>query len=178
VFESAQVPMLPKYIIFESPTKLFTYSRVLGFCFLGISIFILVATIKLSSANKQSLLPKAIFFIALTFPVLCSYASTKFEYSREQVRNGWNDQTNIKIIQTPEIIRILETENIVYVATSHSQEIHIQLKDGRRFKGTYDQSEAGPYSNHEQLFDIYNLARHIKNNRPEKEVKHWSMAIQ
>ena len=83
-----------------------------------------------------------------------------------------------EIIQTPEIIRILETENIVYVATSHSQEIHIQLKDGRRFKGTYDQSEAGPYSNHEQLFDIYNLARHIKNNRPEKEVKHWSMAIQ
>ncbi|HUS47802.1 MAG TPA: pitrilysin family protein [Phycisphaerae bacterium] len=76
-------------------------------------------------------------------------------------------------IKTPEIIRILENEQIEFIATAHSQTIHIRLKDGREYEGKYVHAEAGEYSDDRKLFDILNLVTHIKKHRPPEEVKGW-----
>jgi len=79
------------------------------------------------------------------------------------------------VIKTPEIIRILEEERIESVSTRHSQRISIRLKDGRKFKGLYVHAEAGKYSRDKDLYDILNLAMHIRENRPAREVKGWTV---
>ena len=79
-------------------------------------------------------------------------------------------------MDTPEIIHLLEEEKVYFVDTMHSQEIRITLKDGSKFVGTYVHAESGKYSEHEHFFDVYNLARHIRSNRPEKE--QWGFSIE
>ena len=66
-----------------------------------------------------------------------------------------------KEIDTPEIVRILEEEPIASFSNSHSQDIHIILKDGRTYLGTYDQEKAGKYATDPHLFNILNLTKHI-----------------
>lgn len=74
-------------------------------------------------------------------------------------------------IDTPEIIRILEKETLASVSTYHSQRIHIRLKDGRMYVGTYEQEKAGKYSKDPKMFDILNLTKHILDKRPPADVK-------
>ncbi|MCP4645339.1 MAG: hypothetical protein GY851_33155 [bacterium] len=78
-------------------------------------------------------------------------------------------------IDTGEIIRILEKEQIRGIGTAHNQSISIELVDGRKFLGTYVPEEAGKYSADKNLSDILNLVMHIKKNRPPEEVKNWNI---
>ena len=78
-------------------------------------------------------------------------------------------------VKTPEIVRILEEEHVVFTGTTHSQRIHIRLMDGREFKGVYVRAQAGKYSRADNLGDILNLVMHIKKNRPADEVKDWQI---
>ena len=71
--------------------------------------------------------------------------------------------------------RILEEEAIAFIATTHSQSIHIQLEDGSRYKGQYVPKEASKYSPDAKLSDILNLVVHIKKQRPPAEVKGWKI---
>ena len=80
-----------------------------------------------------------------------------------------------KNVDTEEIIRILEEEQIDFTASTHSQVIYILLKDGREYEGKYVHSEAGVYSKDPDLFDILNLAVHIKEKRPPEEVEDWGI---
>lgn len=75
-----------------------------------------------------------------------------------------------ELIRTPEIVRILENEDIAYTSTTHSQHISIQLTDGSRYVGRYVPSEAGKYAS---ITDILNLTIDIRNKRPPAEVKDW-----
>jgi len=84
-------------------------------------------------------------------------------------------QTEPSVVKTPEIIRLLEEESITFIGTTHSQSIHIQLKDGSRYKGSYLQNEAGKYSTDPHLSDILNLVIHIKKQRPPDDVKGWQI---
>ncbi|MFC1859888.1 MliC family protein [Thermodesulfobacteriota bacterium] len=84
-------------------------------------------------------------------------------------------QKGPSVIETPEIVRILEEERIESVATTHSQTIYIRLKDGREYKGTYVHAQAGRYSDDDHLFDILNLVSHIKKKRPPEEVGGWNI---
>ncbi len=68
-------------------------------------------------------------------------------------------------IETPEFIRLLETGDLIYIETRHSQTIIIRLVDGREFEGVYRQPKSGPYSDVEKFFDIANLAGHIVDTR-------------
>ena len=79
------------------------------------------------------------------------------------------------VIQTPEIVRILEREAVVFIATSHSQSIHIQLKDGSLYQGIYIPTQAGKHSQDPNLSDILNLVNHIKRRRSPDEVKEWKI---
>lgn len=81
-------------------------------------------------------------------------------------------------IQTPEIIRILEEENIASLRTAHSQSISITLRDGRRYMGKYDQSQAGQKYGDDHLWDILNLVSHIRANRRPEEVRDWSITCE
>ena len=81
-------------------------------------------------------------------------------------------------IETKEIVRILEQEDIDSISTSHSQKIYIRLKDGREYEGTYEHSQAGKYSTDEHFFDILNLVMHITKNRPPEEVKDWQIIME
>lgn len=82
------------------------------------------------------------------------------------------------VIQTPEIIRILEKESIESISTTHAQNIYIQLIDGRTYKGKYIYTESGKYADDPQLYDILNLVIHIKENRPDKETRDWTIACE
>ena len=81
-------------------------------------------------------------------------------------------------IETPEIVRILEDEDIAGIATLHCQSIHIELKNGCTYGGTYEQAEAGKYANDPHLRDIYNLVRHILATRPAEETRGISIACE
>lgn len=98
----------------------------------------------------------------------CSSRSASLQDSRIQ-------SVQIDNVDTPEIIRILETGNIASVSTSHSQVIHIQLEDGTRFQGYYDHREAGEYSENPDLFDILNLVIHIREQRENSESLDWDI---
>ena len=82
------------------------------------------------------------------------------------------------IIETAEIIRILEKEQVKAIKTTHAQTIYIQLTDGREYKGTYVYEESGKYANDPHLYDILNLVLHIQKKRPQQEVKDWSIACE
>lgn len=73
-----------------------------------------------------------------------------------------------KNMTTAEIIFLLENEDIDYVATSHSQHISIFLKNGKKFSGRYNASEAPEKYQKENLNDILNLTVYIKNHRIRK----------
>jgi hypothetical protein len=75
------------------------------------------------------------------------------------------------VVETPEIVRILETEPVEFIVTTHSQTIFIRLKDGREYRGTYVHAQAGTYSGDAHLYDILNLVLHIKKKRPPEEAK-------
>ena len=77
------------------------------------------------------------------------------------------------VIETPEIVRVLEKGAVSAVSTTHAQTIWIRLEDGRQYRGKYMHAQAGRYAADEQLFDILNLAVHIKQTRPAEEVKGW-----
>jgi len=79
------------------------------------------------------------------------------------------------VIETPEIVRILEQEPIAFVFTSHAQWISIELEDGRKYGGKYAHGEAGKYADDPQLSDILNLVMHIRESRPPEEVKDWQI---
>jgi len=85
------------------------------------------------------------------------------------------EQNEPSVVKTPEIIRILEEEAVVFVATTHSQTIHIRLKDGSQYQGTYVSAESGKYSKDPNLSDILNLVMHIKKHRAPEEVKEWQI---
>lgn len=69
-----------------------------------------------------------------------------------------------KEIGTNRVIQILKNEDIVFVRTTHSQHIRIELRDGRQYQGIYDYTEAGEYSN---THDVLNLVVRIQKERPE-----------
>ena len=76
------------------------------------------------------------------------------------------DWKNAKVIKTPEIIRILESEPVNFVATTHSQSISISLDDGRCFRGVYIPKDAPEkYRKDNNLHDILNLSEYIKKKR-------------
>ena len=81
-------------------------------------------------------------------------------------------------IETPEIVRILEKEQIESIGTSHSQRIYIRLEDGRAYQGTYVHAQAGKYAEEENLFDILNLVIHIKKKRLPEEVEGWNLSAE
>ena len=101
----------------------------------------------------------------------CSTGSASLHDSRVQAVEVVN-------ADTPEIIRILETENIASVSTAHSQVIHIQLEDGTRFQGYYNHREAGEYSEIPHLFDILNLVIHIREQREKSESLDWEIVCE
>ena len=82
------------------------------------------------------------------------------------------------MIETPEIVRILEQEPIAFVFTSHAQWISIRLKDGREYGGKYVHAEAGEYADDPQLSDILNLVMHIRESRSPEEVTDWQIACE
>jgi len=82
------------------------------------------------------------------------------------------------IVETPEIIRILENERIKEVLTSHSQHIYIELEDGRRYQGKYHRNQAGNYANDFNLGDILNLVLHIKKHRLDKDAGRWAIGCE
>lgn len=84
-----------------------------------------------------------------------------------------NTSQAITVIETPEIVRILENEDVEYITTNHSQYINISLSDGSQFEGTYLHAEAGEYSKDSNLCDILNLILHIKEARSEAETEEW-----
>jgi hypothetical protein len=53
------------------------------------------------------------------------------------------EQDEPTVVKTPEIIRILEEEAVAFIATRHSQTIHIRLEDGSQYRGTYVSAESG-----------------------------------
>jgi len=79
------------------------------------------------------------------------------------------------VIDTPEIIRILEEESIEWIMTNHSQTIFIHLKDGHKYEGRYVQAEAGEYSDHR---DIANLVEHIRKKRLPEEGRDWQVTFE
>ena len=79
------------------------------------------------------------------------------------------------LITTPEIVRILEQETIESVSTRHSQTIHIKLKNGLRYRGTYVASDAGKYAHDSNLADILNLVIYIKEHRPPEQTRGWGI---
>jgi len=79
------------------------------------------------------------------------------------------------VIKTSEIVWILETGEIQFIATTHSQSIRIHLRDGTEYRGQYVHAQAGKYSEDEQLADILNLVTHIRRARPAEETKDWSI---
>ncbi len=87
-------------------------------------------------------------------------------------------QKGPSVIETPEIVRILEKESVEFVATTHSQTIYIRLKDGREYNGTYVHAQAGKYSHDDHLSDILNLVHHIKRKRAPEEVGEWGIACE
>ena len=100
---------------------------------------------------------------------LFSFGCTKSQTQEQKL-----EENIIKKIQTPEIIRVLEEENINLIFTSHDQTIYIKLEDGQQFEGKYIHSQAGKYSDNEHLFDILNLVNHIEKIRNEK----WKIACE
>ena len=71
-----------------------------------------------------------------------------------------------KVIKAPEIIRILETEPVIFVCTTHSQHIDIILDDGRCFRGVYFHKKS-PEKYRKALLhnDILNLSEYIRKKR-------------
>ncbi len=98
--------------------------------------------------------------------------------SRSSDGPGDAEQKGPAVIETPEIIRILENDRIRSVSTTHSQAIYIQLQDGRKYRGVYVHAQAGKHSDDDQLYDILNLVLHIKKSRPPGEVKDWIIACE
>ena len=86
---------------------------------------------------------------------------------------GSSERKGPFVIDTPEIVRILEEEVVDFDSTTHAQRIGIRLKDGREYMGRYVYEEAGEYAKDKQLSDILNLVMYIKENRPAEEVDGW-----
>lgn len=76
-------------------------------------------------------------------------------------------------VTTPELVRLLETADIVRTETTHSQTIRIFLNDGSSVSGHYVPAEAGRYAKDPKLSDILNLVLHIRGARPGNEVRGW-----
>lgn len=117
-------------------------------------------------------------FSSIIFPIIllmtgCAFFQPETGRNPEDIPINKGPQKEPVSIDTAEIIRILEEEDIEYISTTHSQAIHIQLKDGQEFEGIYVHSQSGKYANKEDLFDILNLVMHIKDKRPPEEVKDW-----
>jgi len=82
-------------------------------------------------------------------------------------------EKKVKVIKTPEIIRILETEPVIYVNTSPSQKIDIVLDDGRCFRGVYVPKECPEkYSKALHCNVILNLSEYIRKKR-QKTWETW-----
>ena len=86
--------------------------------------------------------------------------------------------TDSVIVETSEIIQILEEEDIEMISTFHSQWIHIVLKNGSVYAGKYVQSAAGSYSSIPQLWDVLNLVRYIEGKRSRVEPIAWDIGMQ
>ena len=74
-------------------------------------------------------------------------------------------------ITTKEIIRILEHARIRATTTTHSGNITIYLKNGKRYDGVFVAAEAG------EAFSgmgASNVVRHFLNTRPADEVIEWA----
>ena len=72
-------------------------------------------------------------------------------------------------VETPELIRILEEEDIAETGTSHSGRISIGLKDGRGYYGKYVRAQAGKYAEDERCFDACGLVGRIQKHRAPEE---------
>ena len=108
----------------------------------------------------------SILIIAIgLFSFGCTQSQTPEQQSEDESSNE---------IKTPEIIRILEEEDIELIFTAHDQTICIKLEDGREFGGKYIYEQAGKYSENQNLFDILNLVVHIEENRNEQ----WKIACE
>ena len=72
----------------------------------------------------------------------------------------------------------MEEELVESISTTHGQTIHIQLKNGREYRGKYIYDQAGKYSRNDKLWDILNLVMHIQKNRPPEEVNGWRIGCE
>jgi len=72
----------------------------------------------------------------------------------------WKDLIEVKM---PEIIRILEEEDIERTETFHSGWIVIYLRNGSRYRGIYERVQAGKYS------EVRDIMGHIWKQRPPEE---------
>ncbi len=73
------------------------------------------------------------------------------------------------VIETPEIIRILEEEKIQIAITTHSNYIAILLEDGKSYGGTYVNSQAGKYADNQELYSACAIVGYIREKRISEE---------
>lgn len=79
-------------------------------------------------------------------------------------------------INTSEIIRILENEDVVSVSTSHLNFISIKLGNGELYYGKYNQNNAGKYyTENPFLDDVLSLVGHIESKRRINGGKKWKI---
>lgn len=102
-----------------------------------------------------------ILFLACRGPIL--------DHDQVEPKTLESPDPEVSEIDTPQIVALLKTADIVHISTRHDQTILIRLQDGRFFHGRYQQVDAGKYSEEEHLFDIYNLVIHITNARDDLE---------
>jgi hypothetical protein len=105
------------------------------------------------------------------YPIISSAEEWKKHYeeqnSKQRLKNYLASfEKRVKVIKTPEIIRIIESEPVIFVSTTHSQNINIVLDDGRCFRGVYLAQEAPEKYRKALLYNnILNLSEYIKKQR-------------
>lgn len=81
--------------------------------------------------------------------------------------SGADGPPPIEKVDTPRLIELLETADLKYIGTTHSQSIDIATKDGKRYHGKYVAKD-GKYP---KITDALNLVIHIvRDKRKLKDV--------
>jgi hypothetical protein len=93
--------------------------------------------------------------------------------ARDEALVGRLRQHGCTIVETSELVRILEEERIAMVTLSGAQLISMNLEDGRTFAGQYVHAEAGKYAKDPEFSNRRTLIEHIRESRPPEDVKDW-----
>jgi antitoxin component YwqK of YwqJK toxin-antitoxin module len=99
-------------------------------------------------------------------------------YGKTEAHEAESPYKDYARIDTATIIKMLEEADIAHLETTHGQKINIILKDGRKYRGLYQQPKSGKYSEDGMLFDIYNLVRYIFDKRDPKGLENTTMSIE